>query len=94
MLNLCRKRFYKTNHLRYLGIEIDENLKCIIHIHDLGSKSNRANALLARLRHFVNSAILRSTYFTIFHSNLNHVCIAWQLTGFPQQKLFILQKKH
>ena len=94
MLNLCRERFYKTNHLRYLGIKIDEILKCKIHIHDLGSKSNRANALLARLRNFVNSEFLRSTYFAIFHSHLNHVCIAWRLTRFPQQKLFILQKKH
>ena len=91
-LKLCRKRLYKTKYLTYLGIKIDENLNWKIHIHDLASKLNRANAVLAKLRHFVNSEILRSTYFAIFHSHLNYVCIAWGLTRFPQQKVFILQK--
>ena len=92
-LELCRKRLYKTKYLRYLGIQIDKNLNWKIHIHDLASKLNRVNAVLAKLRHFVNSEILRSTYFAIFHSNLNYVCIAWGLTGFPQQNVSILQKK-
>ena len=81
---LCTNRLYKTKYLRYLGIESDENLNGKIRIHDLVSKSNRANTLLAKLRYFVNSEILRSTYFAIFHSNLNYVCLAWGLTKFPQ----------
>ena len=80
--------------MRYLGIKIDKNLNWKIHMNDLGSKLNRANALLAKLRYFANSEILRSTYFSIFHSHLNYVCIAWGLTRFPQQKVSILQKKH
>ena len=65
-----------------------------IHIHDLVSKLNRANAVLANLRNFVNSEILQSTYFAIFHSHLNYVCIAWGHTRFSQQKVSILQKTH
>ena len=79
--------------MRYLGIKIDENLNWKVHIHDLTSKLDRPNAILAKLRHFVNSEILRSTYFPLFHSHLNYVCIAWGLTRFPQQKVSILQKK-
>ena len=41
----------------------------------------------------MNSEILRSTYFAIFHSHLNYICIAWGLTRLPQQKVSILQKK-
>ena len=41
--------------MRDLGIKIDENLK--IYIHDLASKLNRANAVLAKLRHFINNKI-------------------------------------
>ena len=92
-LKLCRKRLYKTKYLRYLRIQTDENLNWKVHIHDLASKLNRANAILAKLRHFVNIEILRCTYFAIFHSHLNYVCIAWGLTRFPQQKVSILQKK-
>ena len=64
--------------------KIDENLNRKIHIHGLPLKLNRATAVLAKLRYFVNSEILRSTYFAIFHSNLNYVCLAWGLTKFPQ----------
>ena len=66
-LKLCRKRCSKAKYLRYLGMEVDENLNWKIHIHDLNSKLNIANVVLAKLRHFVSSEILRSTYFVIFH---------------------------
>ena len=56
-LKLCRKRLCKTKYLRYLGIKVDENLNWKIHIHDLTSKLNRANAILAKLRHFVEREI-------------------------------------
>ena len=77
--------------MRYIGIKTGENLNWKIHIHDLASKLNRANAILAKLRHFLNIEILRSTYFAIFHSHLNYVYIAWGLTRFPRQKVPILQ---
>ena len=89
---LCRKRLYKTKYLRYLGIQIDQNSNWKVHIHDLASKLNRANAILVKLRYFVNSEMLRSTYFAIFHSHLNYVSIAWGFTRFPQQKVSLLQK--
>ena len=73
--------------MRYLGIRIDENLNWKVHIHDLASKLNRANAILAKIRHFVNSEILKFTYFAILHSHLNYVYIAWGLTRFPQLKV-------
>ena len=92
-LKLFRKRLYKTKYLRYLEMKIGKNLNWKIHIHDIASKLNGANAILAKLRHFVNSKILRSTYFAIFHSHLNYACNAWGLTRFPQQKASILQKK-
>ena len=81
-----RKRLYKTKYLKDLGITIDENLNRKIHILNFASKLNRTNA--------VNSEILRSTYFAIFHSHLNYVCIAWGLTRFPQQKCLFSKKKH
>ena len=70
-LNLYSERLYKTKYLRYLGMKIDENLNWKIHLDHVPSKLNRANAVLAKIRHFVKSENLRSTYFTIFHSHLN-----------------------
>ena len=84
----------QTKYLGYLAIKIDENLYRKIHIHDLASNLNRANALLAKLRHFVNNEVLGSTYFTIFHSHLHYVYMhslgTW---GFSQQKNAYSPKK-
>ena len=91
-LKLCRKRLYITKCLTYLGIKIDQNLDWKIHIHDITSKLSRAYAVLAKVRHFINSKILISTYFAIFYSHLSSVCVAWGLTKFPQQKVSIIQK--
>ena len=94
-LKLCRKRLYKTKYLRYLGIKIDENLNWKIQIHNLAFKLNRANVVLAKVRHFINSEILRYTSFAIFHSHLNYVCIAWRLLqDFFNKKCLFSQKEH
>ena len=53
---------------------------------------NRANAVLAKLRHFVKSEILRSTYFAIFHSHLNYVCITGDLQDFLNKKCLFSKK--
>ena len=58
-LNLCREKIYKTKYWSYLGIKIDKMLNWKIHIRDLASKLNGANAVLAKIRDFLNSEILR-----------------------------------
>ena len=62
-----------------------------IHIHDLASKLNRANAVLAKLRNFVNSEIFLFSYIPFSFK----LCIySLALTRFPQQRVSVLQKKH
>ena len=48
---LCRKILNKTNHVRYLGIKINENLNWKIPVYDLASKLNRA------IQHYLNQDI-------------------------------------
>ena len=78
--HLCQRLFFnkvagvelqvnRTNYVRYLGIEVDENLNWIIYIHDLASELNRASSVLSKLRHFVSSEIL------IFHYLIFHILI-------------------
>ena len=38
-------------------------------------KLNRANALLLKIRNYVNMKTLRNVYFPIFESHLSHSCI-------------------
>ena len=70
-LKLNRKRLYPSQSFRYLDIKIDENLIWKDHINDTAVKLNRANALLFKIRNFVNITILKTIYFAIFDSHIN-----------------------
>ena len=67
-IKLCGKRLYPTESVKYLGVKIDTNLNWEHHVNDLSIKLNRANALLFKMRKYVNLKILRSIYFAIFDS--------------------------
>ena len=56
-------------------------------------KLNRANALLFKMRKYVNLKILRSIYFTIFDSYLSYCCLVWAQNCSTIQRILILQKK-
>ena len=43
-------------------------------------KLNRANGLLAKLRHYVNPILLRTIYYAIFESHLRYGCQLWGQT--------------
>ena len=53
----------------------------------------RANALLFKIRKFVDDKLLRSIYFAIFESNLNYCSLVWAQNYDAINCLVILQKK-
>ena len=55
---------------KYLGIILDENLKFKKHMQLLKTKLNRANGLLAKIRHFVSKNLLRTIHTLQF---LTHI---------------------
>ena len=65
-LKLNGKRLYLTESVKYLGNEIDENLTRNDHINDIAIKPNRANAMLFKVREFINIKILKLIYYAIF----------------------------
>ena len=56
---------------------MDEHLTFKNHIDTVKLKLNRANGLLAKLRHYVNLALLRTIYYAIFEPNLRYGCQLW-----------------
>ena len=56
-------------------------------------KLNRANALLLKIRNYVNMKTLRNTYYAIFDSHLTYSCIVWVQNINTVNRLIILQKK-
>ena len=78
--------------MKYLGVKIYENLNWKDHIHNIATKLNRANALLFEIGNYVNFNTLKSIYFTIFDSHINHASlIIWGQN--PSFRIATLQKK-
>ena len=68
-----------------------------LHWHDqvnsIAVKLNSANALLLKIRNYVNVKTLRNIYFAIFDSHLSYSCIVWDQNINTVRRLIILQKR-
>ena len=92
-IKLCGKTLYPTESIKYLGVKIDTNVTWQHNVNDLSIKLNRANALLFKIRKYVNPKILRSIYFAIFDSHLFHYCLVWAQNFSSIKQILILLKR-
>ena len=76
-LKLNGKRLYPTNSVKYLGIDIDDNLNWKQQISDIVIKLNKANSILSKLRHFINRKTLKSIYHAMFEPHLYYSPLIW-----------------
>ena len=61
---------------KYLSVLIDEHLLFKDHINFL-EQLNRANGILAKLRHRLPSDILKSVYYSLFDTHPQYACQVW-----------------
>ena len=92
-INLSGKGLYPSNSVKYLGIKIERFLHWHDQVNSIAIKLNIANALLLKIRNYVNTKTLRNIYFAIFYSHLSYLCIAWVQNFHTVRRLFIVQKK-
>ena len=57
-LKLNGKRLYQTSSVKYLGIKIDQYHNWQGHINNIAIKLNKANAMLYKVRQFLNQRTL------------------------------------
>ena len=62
---------------KYLGVLLDEHLLFKDQINTLKQKLNRANGILAKLRHHLPSDILKTIYYFLFDTHLRYACQVW-----------------
>ena len=93
-LKLNRKRLYPTNSVKYLGVNVDENLNWKQQIYDIFIKLNRENVILSQLRHFIARETLKSVYHAILGPHLCYFSLAWAQNLNPIKRLFVFQKKY
>ena len=92
-IKLTGKRLYPSNSIKYLGIKIDRFLHWHTQVNSNAVKLNRANALLLKIRNYVNMKTLRNIYFAIFYSHLSYSCIVWAQNINTVRRFIILQNR-
>ena len=76
-IKLTGKRLCPSNSVKCLGVRIDKFLHWHGQVNNIAVKLNRANALLLKIRNYVNIKTLRNIYYIIFDSHLTYSSIVW-----------------
>ena len=92
-LKIRGKKLQASSYVKYLGIYLDEYLHWSPHIKHLSHRLVNVNAMLCKLRHYVNKATIKSIYYAIFDSHLSYVCTACGQNLNPKHLINLLQKK-
>ena len=67
----------ESKSIKYLGVQMDSDLKWHTQVNDVAVKLRKANGVLSKLRHYVPESILTSVYYAIFFSQLMYCCQIW-----------------
>ena len=87
-------RILPSNHIKYLGLYLDETLNGSFHCDILTKTLKRANGMLAKARHYISNDDLKSLYFAIFSSHLSYGSQIWgQVSNNFNDRIFKLQNR-
>ena len=93
-LILNRKAISQKDHVKYLGVLMDQHLTWKYQITNVSKKISRGVGILGKLRTFVNLDILINIYYCLVYSHLTYGIEAWGSASKTEtEKLLILQKK-
>ena len=79
-INIHRSKINQTDSTKYLGVYVDDKLKCHKHIDFIGSKLSAATGALYNLRKYVSQTVLISVYYNLEYSCLQYSVICWGST--------------
>ena len=65
-IKLNEKQLYENNSVKYLTIRADNERNWKAHVNDIALKLIRANAMLYKVRDFVNTGILKSIMHVLY----------------------------
>ena len=69
------KRLYKTDSVKYFGIQIAKFMTWKLQINHVAVKLNKENAMLSILRYALNIKILRPVCYATFESIICHASL-------------------
>ena len=71
-IKLSKKILYHSQSVKYLGIKIVKNLNWEHRVNEIAVKLNRVNAVLLKIRNFVNIDTLKIFYSAIFAAHTHY----------------------
>ena len=93
-LLMNKKALQQKDHVKYLGVLLDEHLSWKYQIKSIALKVSRGLGIIAKLKPYLKDNLIRTIYFSVVYSHLYYGIQAW---GSADQttlnKLDILQNK-
>jgi hypothetical protein len=81
-----------VNEVKFLGVAVEESLKWSSHIQNLIPKLNKTIYILRVLKEYSNMEVLKTIYFSKFHSLLTYGVVIWGNHSTAKQ-VFLVQKR-
>ena len=75
------QKLKEADHAKYLGTLIDNKLNWSYHINDVSLKISKGAGLLAKIRHYAPSSILRSLYFSFINPYIDYNLLNWGMAA-------------
>ena len=89
-----RKALIQKDHVKYLGVLLDEHLTWNHQINSVSKKISRGIGILSLLKNSMETKLLKNIYYSVVYSHLNYGIQAWgSASPNDLEKLLILQKK-
>ena len=93
-LIMNKKALAQKDHVKYLGVFIEQHLKWNYHISNISKKISRGVGILTRLRHFMNTDLLKTIYHCLVYSHVSYGIHAWGSACITETgKINVLLKK-
>ena len=80
ILKFGRKKITHANHVKFLGVLLDETLSWRSHLIELSRKLARSVGIFYKLRHYVPLDTLISIYYALFYPFLTYGIVVWGAT--------------
>ena len=94
LIKIGEQHITRVNHVRFLGLLLDEHLSWKFHLNELSKKLARTCGVFFKIRHFLPTDSLICIYNSLFMSFLHYGIIVWgQTFASYVDPIFKLQKR-
>ena len=93
-LKIRKKAIMEKDHVMYLGVTLDTHLNWNHHILNVSKKISRSVGIMYKLKHYMNSKMLKNIYYSLIFSHIVYAIQIWgSACSTVMEKILVLQKK-